>query len=65
MSDKQYDIISLGRLAIDLYADEVGVPLSKVKHFSVYAGGCPTNVAVGTSRLGQRVAMASRIGIDG
>lgn len=65
MPERTYDIISLGRLAIDLYADEVGVELSKVKHFSVYAGGCPTNVAVGTSRLGLRVAMASRIGVDG
>lgn len=65
MPERTYDIISLGRLAIDLYADEVGVELAKVKHFSVYAGGCPTNVAVGTSRLGLRVAMASRIGVDG
>jgi 5-dehydro-2-deoxygluconokinase len=31
----------------------------------VYAGGCPANAAVGTSRLGLRVAMASRIGVDG
>ena len=65
MSDYTYDIISLGRLALDLYADEVGVELAKVEHFSVYAGGCPTNVAVGTARLGLRVAMASRIGVDG
>lgn len=65
MPERRYDIISLGRLAIDLYADEIGIELSKVKHFSVYAGGCPANVAVGTSRLGLRVAMASRIGVDG
>lgn len=65
MPERTYDVISLGRLAIDLYADEVGVELSKVKHFSVYAGGCPANLAVGTSRLGLRVAMASRIGVDG
>lgn len=65
MHETRYDVISLGRLAIDLYANEVGVELSKVKNFSIYAGGCPTNVAVGTSRLGLRVAMASRIGVDG
>ena len=65
MPEHRYDVISLGRLAIDLYADEVGVKLSKVKHFSMYAGGCPTNVAVGTRRLGLRVAMVSRIGVDG
>jgi 5-dehydro-2-deoxygluconokinase len=65
MQTTAYDVISLGRLAIDLYADEVGVPLSKVKHFSVYAGGCPANVAVGTRRLGLRTAIVSRIGVDG
>lgn len=65
MPERRYDIISLGRLAIDLYADEIGMELSQVKHFSVYAGGCPANVAVGTSRLGLRGAMVSRIGTDG
>ncbi len=65
MTDKQYDVISLGRLAVDLYADEIGVPLADVQHFSVYAGGCPTNFSVGTRRLGLRVALMSRIGTDG
>lgn len=63
--DTDFDVISLGRLAVDLYAVEIGVTLSKVKNFSVYAGGCPANVAVGTRRLGLRVAMVSRIGTDG
>ncbi len=65
MSERTFDVISLGRLAIDLYADEIGVELSRVRHFSVYAGGCPTNFATGAARLGLRVAMASRIGTDG
>ncbi len=65
MSERTFDVISLGRLAIDLYADEIGVELSRVRHFSVYAGGCPANFATGAARLGLRVAMASRIGADG
>ena len=65
MPERTFDVISLGRLAIDLYADEIGVELSRVRHFSVYAGGCPTNFATGAARLGLRVAMASRIGTDG
>ena len=64
MAERTWDIISLGRLAIDLYADEVGVELAEVGHFRAYAGGCPTNVAVGAARLGLRVAMVSRIGAD-
>lgn len=65
MSDRTFDVVSLGRLAVDLYADEIGVELAQVRHFSVYAGGCPANFAVGAARLGLRVAMASRIGADG
>ncbi len=65
MSERTFDVISLGRLAIDLYADEIGVELARVRHFSVYAGGCPANFATGAARLGLRVAMASRIGSDG
>lgn len=65
MSKRIFDVISLGRLAIDLYADEIGVELARVRHFSVYAGGCPANFATGAARLGLRVAMASRIGTDG
>lgn len=64
-AQKSFDVLSLGRLAVDLYANEIGVPLSEVKNFSVYAGGCPTNIAVGTRRLGLKVAMCSRVGTDG
>lgn len=59
------DILSMGRLAVDLYANEIGVTLANVQSFNVYAGGCPTNVAVGTRRLGLNVGMLSRIGTDG
>lgn len=65
MSDRPFDVISLGRLAVDLYAAEIGVPLAEVNTFNVYAGGCPTNIAVGTRRLGLKVAMVSRVGTDG
>lgn len=65
MTEKRFDVISLGRLAVDLYAANIGVPLAEVNTFSVYAGGCPTNIAVGTRRLGLKVAMVSRVGIDG
>ncbi|MEP7289742.1 MAG: 5-dehydro-2-deoxygluconokinase [Chloroflexota bacterium] len=60
-----FDILSVGRLAGDLYATQVGVPLSAVKQFNLYVGGCPANVAVGARRLGLRTAMLSRVGNDG
>lgn len=60
-----YDVLSMGRLAADLYATQVGVQLSAVKQFNLYVGGCPANVAVGTRRLGLRTAMLSRVSNDG
>jgi 5-dehydro-2-deoxygluconokinase len=61
---RRFDVLTMGRLTVDLYAANVGVPLSKVKQFNVYVGGCPANVVIGTRRLGLRTAMLSRIGAD-
>jgi len=64
-NSRTFDVLSMGRLAVDLYANEIGYELRQVKSFSVYAGGCPANIAVGTRRLGLQVAMSSRVGTDG
>jgi 5-dehydro-2-deoxygluconokinase len=60
----RYDLISLGRACLDLYANEVGVPFPEVKNFAAYVGGCPANIAVGARRLGLDVAMLSAVGDD-
>ena len=62
--ERRYDLISMGRACIDLYADEVGVPFPQVEHFAAYVGGCPANIAVSAGRLGLRVAMVSAVGED-
>jgi 5-dehydro-2-deoxygluconokinase len=59
-----YDLISMGRACLDLYANEVGVPFAEVQNFAAYVGGCPANVAVGARRLGLDVAMLSAVGDD-
>lgn len=58
------DLLCMGRSSIDLYAHEVGVPITSVKSFDAYVGGCPTNVAVGTRRLGVRSGLLSGVGTD-
>jgi 5-dehydro-2-deoxygluconokinase len=60
----QYDLISMGRACLDLYANEVGVPFPEIKNFAAYVGGCPANVAVGARRMGLKVAMLSAVGDD-
>jgi 5-dehydro-2-deoxygluconokinase len=59
-----YDVLAMGRSSIDLYAHDIGVPLPQVRSFDAYVGGCPTNVSVGTRRLGLRSALLTAVGDD-
>lgn len=59
-----YDVLSIGRSSIDLYAHEIGVPITGVRSFDAYVGGCPANVSVGTRRLGLRSALLTAVGTD-
>lgn len=61
---RAHDLLSMGRNCIDLYAHEVGVPMTDVRSFHAYVGGCPTNVVVGARRLGLRAALFSAVGDD-
>lgn len=61
---KRYDLLSMGRSSIDLYANDVGVPFVEIKSFAAYVGGCPTNIAVGAQRLGLRTALLTAVGED-
>lgn len=60
----RFDLLCMGRSSIDLYAHEIGVPITGVKSFDAYVGGCPTNVSVGTARLGLRSALLTAVGED-
>jgi len=61
-SNRPYDIVCLGRLAVDLYADQIGCSLEDATSFSKYLGGSSANIAFGTARLGLTSAMLSRVG---
>ncbi|SFU97497.1 bifunctional 5-dehydro-2-deoxygluconokinase/5-dehydro-2-deoxyphosphogluconate aldolase [Halomonas korlensis] len=56
------DLICLGRIAVDLYAEQLGSRLEDVSSFAKYLGGSSGNVAFGTARLGLKTAMLSRVG---
>jgi 5-dehydro-2-deoxygluconokinase len=58
------DVLCMGRSSIDLYAHEIGVPITGVKSFDAYVGGCPLNVSVGTRRLGLTSALLTAVGTD-
>src|SRR2546426_5886194 len=61
---RTYDVLAMGRSCIDLYAHQIGVPITEVKSFDAYVGGCPTNVIVGAARLGLRTALLTAVGED-
>ncbi len=63
-TSRTYDVLAMGRSCIDLYAHEIGVPITGVRSFDAYVGGCPTNVSVGTRRLGLRSALLTAVGED-
>ncbi|MGH8846355.1 MAG: PfkB family carbohydrate kinase, partial [Polaromonas sp.] len=61
-TDRKFDLACLGRLAVDLYAQQVGARLEDVSSFAKYLGGSSANIAFGVARLGLKSAMMSRVG---
>ena len=58
------DILTLGRVSVDLYAEQVGEPMRNVTSFRKSVGGTATNVAVAAARLGRNVALSTKVGDD-
>ncbi|MGW6706989.1 5-dehydro-2-deoxygluconokinase [Streptomyces sp. NPDC054956] len=59
-----FDLITMGRIGVDLYPLKTGVPLGEADTFGKFLGGSPTNVAVAAARLGRRTAVITRTGAD-
>jgi 5-dehydro-2-deoxygluconokinase len=62
--EPRYDLVTMGRSSIDLYAREIGAPFTEIESFAAYVGGSPTNIAVGARRLGLRTALLTAVGAD-
>ena len=60
----RYDVITIGRVGVDLYPLQSGVGLQDVTAFSKSLGGSPTNVAIAAARHGLRTAVITRTGAD-
>jgi 5-dehydro-2-deoxygluconokinase len=59
-----YDVLTMGRVGVDLYPLQYGIPLEDVTSFSKSLGGSATNVAVAAARHGRRAAVITRTGED-
>jgi 5-dehydro-2-deoxygluconokinase len=59
------EFLTVGRVGVDLYPQQTGVPLAEVTSFAKFLGGTATNVAVGATRLGHSGAVLTKVGPDG
>jgi len=59
-----YEVLTMGRIGVDLYPQQVGVGLDQVESFGKYLGGSASNVAVAAARYGRRTAVITRTGED-
>jgi 5-dehydro-2-deoxygluconokinase len=55
-------VITIGRASVDLYGQQIGTRLEDIGSFAKSVGGCPTNISVGTARLGLKSALITRVG---
>lgn len=62
--DTPIELLAIGRVSVDLYPEQVGVPLADVSTFRSAIGGTATNVAVASARLGHRAALITKVGDD-
>jgi 5-dehydro-2-deoxygluconokinase len=58
------ELLTIGRVSVDLYADEPGATFSDPQRFVKSVGGSPTNVAVAAARFGHRAAVITKVGAD-
>jgi 5-dehydro-2-deoxygluconokinase len=59
------EVLTMGRVSVDLYPEQVGATLAEVRTFRKDLGGSPTNVAVAAARLGRKAAVITKVGDDG
>jgi 5-dehydro-2-deoxygluconokinase len=60
----RYDVITIGRVGVDIYPLQDGVGLEDVETFGKYLGGSATNVAIAAARHGRTAAVVTRTGDD-
>jgi 5-dehydro-2-deoxygluconokinase len=60
----RFEVLTMGRVGVDIYPHQVGTPLEDVTSFGKYLGGSPTNVAVAAARHGHSAAVITRTGAD-
>jgi len=58
------DLITVGRISVDLFAEQINTSFSQQQTFHKSIGGSPTNVAVAAAKLGHSSAIVTKVGVD-
>jgi 5-dehydro-2-deoxygluconokinase len=58
------DLITVGRVSVDLYAEQLNASFAQPQTFKKSIGGSPTNVAVAAAKLGHKSAVITKVGGD-
>jgi 5-dehydro-2-deoxygluconokinase len=58
------ELLTVGRICVDLYANEAGASFVDPQTFTKSIGGSATNVAIAAARLGRRTAVFTKVGDD-
>lgn len=64
MIKNHLDLITIGRVSMDLFSQNIGVPFVEIEGFETGVGGSPVNIAIGANRLGLRTATLTAVGDD-
>lgn len=63
-SNKPTDFVAIGRLCIDLNANEINRPMEDTVTFTKYVGGSPANICIGMARLGLKTGFVGKVSHD-
>ncbi|MCY3832372.1 MAG: 5-dehydro-2-deoxygluconokinase [Chloroflexi bacterium] len=58
------DLITVGRVSMDLFARDIGAEFHDITAFETAVGGSPVNIAIGASRLGLTAIAFTAVGDD-
>jgi len=64
IAERPLDLIGIGRLCIDLNADQFNRPMEETSSFTKYVGGSPANIAIGSARLGLKSGFIGKVSDD-
>jgi 5-dehydro-2-deoxygluconokinase len=59
-----YEVVCIGRVGVDIYPTQIGIPLEEVTSFGKFLGGSATNVSVAAARYGRNAAIITKTGND-